>query len=63
MLVDAGSQQAIDNGTALFSHPALATAVPHERRLAVPGRLTICGGPSTPAMIEALTDEVKSKLP
>ena len=63
MLVDAGSGQAIDNGTALFAHPALAAAVPHERRLAVPGRLTICGGPSTPAMIEALTAEVKSKLP
>lgn len=63
MLVDAGSQQAIDNGTALFSHPALAAAVPHERRLALPGRLTICGGPSTPAMIEALTAEAKSKLP
>ena len=63
MLVDPGSQQAIDNGTALFSHPAMAAAVPRERRLAIPGRLTICGGPSTPAMIEALTDEVKSKLP
>jgi len=63
MLVDAGSQQAIDNGTALFSHPALEAAVPHRRRLALPGRLTICGGPSTPAMIDALRDEAKSKLP
>jgi iron complex transport system substrate-binding protein len=63
MLVDAGSQQAVDNGTALFAHPALASAVPHERRLAVQGRLTICGGPSTPAMIEALAAEVKAKLP
>ncbi|MCC2650298.1 MAG: Fe3+-hydroxamate transporter substrate-binding protein [Microvirga sp.] len=63
MLVDAGSGQAIDNGTALFAHPALAAAVPHGRRLAVPGHLTICGGPSTPAMIEALAAEVTSKLP
>jgi iron complex transport system substrate-binding protein len=63
MLVDAGSEQAIDNGTALFAHPALAAAVPHERRIAVRGRLTICGGPSTPAMIEALTAEVTSRLP
>ncbi|WP_246742650.1 ABC transporter substrate-binding protein [Microvirga splendida] len=63
MLVDAGSLRAIDNGTALFAHPALAAAVPHERRLAVPGRLTICGGPSTPAMIEALTAEARAKLP
>jgi iron complex transport system substrate-binding protein len=63
MLVDAGSQQAVDNGTALFAHPALAAAVPHERRLAIPGRLTICGGPSTPTMIEGLAAEAKSKLP
>ncbi|MFC1459477.1 ABC transporter substrate-binding protein [Microvirga arabica] len=63
MLVDAGSQQAIDNGTALFAHPALAAAVPHGRRLALPGRLTICGGPSTPAMIEALSAEARAKLP
>jgi iron complex transport system substrate-binding protein len=63
MLVDAGSRQAIDNGTALFAHPALTATVPHARRLAVLGRLTICGGPSTPAMIAALTAEVKAKLP
>ena len=63
MLVDTGSQRTIDNGTALFAHPALAAAVPHERRLALPGRLTICGGPSTPAMIEALRDEAKSRRP
>jgi iron complex transport system substrate-binding protein len=62
MLVDAGSQQAVDNGTALFAHPALAAAVPAGRRLAVSGRLTICGGPSTPAMIEALSAEAKAKL-
>jgi iron complex transport system substrate-binding protein len=63
MLVDAGSEQAIDNGTALLAHPALAAAVPRERRLAIAGNLTICGGPSTPALIEALRAEVKSRLP
>jgi iron complex transport system substrate-binding protein len=62
MLVDAESQQAVDNGTALFAHPALAAAVPAGRRLAVSGRLTICGGPSTPAMVEALSAEAKAKL-
>ncbi len=62
MLVDAGSQKVVDNGTALLVHPALGAAVPAERRLAVPGRLTICGGPSTPAMIEALSTEAKAKL-
>jgi iron complex transport system substrate-binding protein len=62
MLVDAGSGHAVDNGTALSVHPALAVAVPLERRLAVPGNLTICGGPSTPALIEILSAEAKAKL-
>lgn len=63
MLVDAASGQAVDNGTALFSHPALAEAVPQNRRLALPARLTICGGPSTPDAIDALRAEVQSRLP
>lgn len=62
MLVDAHARQVLDNGTALFVHPALVAAVPLERRLAVSGRLTICGGPSTPAAIEAVTAEVKAKI-
>jgi iron complex transport system substrate-binding protein len=34
-----------DQGTALLSHPALARKVPPGRRLVLPERLTICGGP------------------
>jgi len=62
MLVDAASSRAVDNGTALFSHPALAEAVPPDRRLSLPASLTICGGPSTPAAIDALRAEVQAKL-
>ncbi|MBB4041185.1 iron complex transport system substrate-binding protein [Microvirga flocculans] len=62
LLVDPGTRRAMDNGTALFAHPALAAAVPPERRLELPGRLTICGGPSTPAMIDALAAGVRSRL-
>jgi len=62
MLVDAHARQALDNGTALFVHPALVAAVPPERRLAVSSRLTICGGPSTPPAIEALSAEVKARI-
>ncbi|MDP8917369.1 MAG: ABC transporter substrate-binding protein [Pseudomonadota bacterium] len=62
MLVDAHARQALDNGTALFVHPALLAAVPPERRLAVSSRLTICGGPSTPEAIEALSAEVKARI-
>ncbi len=61
-LADAASQQAIDIGTALLSHPALAAAIPLERRLAVPGRLTICGGSSIPALVDTLGAEVAAKV-
>lgn len=54
--------QTVDNGSALLVHPALAAAVPPERRLVIPGRLAICGGPATPAAIDALTAEVRAKV-
>lgn len=62
MVVDAASLRAIDNGTALFAHPALARAVPPHRRVAMSTRLTICGGPSTPLAIETLRAEIQAKL-
>jgi iron complex transport system substrate-binding protein len=62
MLVDADSRHAVDNGSALVRHPALIAAVPMERRVTVPGKLTICGGPSTPVAIDSLAAEVKAKV-
>ncbi|KLK92871.1 Fe3+-hydroxamate ABC transporter substrate-binding protein [Microvirga vignae] len=62
LLLDDDSDKAVDNGTALFVHPALVQAVPLERRLVVPRKLTICGGPSTPGAIEALAAEVRAKV-
>jgi len=41
----------IDQGALFFSHPALRALYPPERRIALPTRLTLCGGP---ALIEAL---------
>jgi iron complex transport system substrate-binding protein len=54
--------QAVDNGSALLVHPALLRAVPAQRRLVIDGRLTICGGPATPAAIDALAEEVRKKV-
>lgn len=51
VLVSQDDIAAVDQGSALLLHPALAAAVPRERWLSVPGRLTVCGGP---ALIEAL---------
>jgi iron complex transport system substrate-binding protein len=54
--------QAVDNGTALLVHPALAASIPSERRLVVANRLSICGGPSTAAAIGALAEQVRAKV-
>lgn len=62
MLIDEAAGQAFDNGTALFVHPALISAVPAERRLVMSQKLTICGGPSTPATIDALAAEIGRKV-
>jgi len=62
LLVDEDAGAAVDNGTAIFSHPALMNAVPLSRRLVVPGSLALCGGPATPALIEALAAEIKAKV-
>lgn len=43
--------QAEDQGALFFTHPAVATLYPPDRRIALPTRYTLCGGP---ALIEAL---------
>jgi iron complex transport system substrate-binding protein len=62
MLTDDDAGQVVDNGSALFVHPALAGAVSQDRRLAIPGKLAICGGPSTPAAIDALAAQVRANV-
>lgn len=51
--------RAIDQGTALLSHPAVATLYPPSRRIVLPQRLTVCGGPSLPAALERITREAE----
>lgn len=48
---------AADQGSALLAHPALRELYPPERRIALPGRLTLCAGPSLPEAIETLAAE------
>jgi iron complex transport system substrate-binding protein len=57
---DAGS--AYDLGSAFIHHPALVAAVPPERRLTLAPRLSLCGGPATPVLIDALAAEVRAKV-
>jgi iron complex transport system substrate-binding protein len=61
-LMDEAAGHSVDNGSALLVHPALIAAIPPERRLVLPGPLEICGGPATPAAIDALAAEVRRKV-
>ncbi len=57
------SARAADQGTALLQHPALADAYPPDRRVILPGRLLICGGPALPSAIAALADGLMRLVP
>jgi iron complex transport system substrate-binding protein len=60
VIVVAGlDRRAEDQGSALLAHPALAELYPPERRIAMPERLTVCGGPSLPAALETLAGEAR----
>jgi iron complex transport system substrate-binding protein len=62
LLLSDGDRRQEDQGSTFLWHPALLAAVPSERRLYVPARLTICGGPATPVAIDALAAEVRAKI-
>jgi iron complex transport system substrate-binding protein len=54
---EAGSHAPDDMGLALLRHPALqATSV---KTITLPARLTLCGGPATPMLIEALSSALQ----
>ncbi|MFO1183783.1 MAG: ABC transporter substrate-binding protein [Bauldia sp.] len=48
-----------DQGAALLAHPALLKLFPAEKRLILPGRLTVCAGPSLPEAFRTLAAEAK----
>ncbi len=54
LVVSDGDDAAEDQGSALLLHPAVAARHPASSRILIPDRLTICGGPSTPALVEAV---------
>ena len=62
LIVSDEDQRAEDEGEALLVHPALEALYPPERRLVAPDRLTICDGPSTPALIATLGSEIRAKV-
>jgi len=59
LIVQSADQRAEDQGSALLAHPALAALYPPERRIVLPERLTVCGGPSLPAAFDWLSSEAR----
>jgi iron complex transport system substrate-binding protein len=51
VVADAGVRSE-DQGSALLAHPALTDLYPPERRIVLPERFTVCGGPSLPAPLD-----------
>lgn len=58
LLVDSLTPRLEDQGTYMLRHPALAAAVPPERRIAMPQALVICGGPMTATAVATLRHAV-----
>jgi iron complex transport system substrate-binding protein len=48
--------QAEDQGALFFTHPAVAALYPPQRRIALPTRYTLCGGPALIEALDYLTD-------
>jgi iron complex transport system substrate-binding protein len=55
LLVTDPSPMVEDMGIALLRHPALNTVFDEKRRIGIPTRLSLCGGPQTPALIRHLS--------
>jgi len=62
LIVASADPPAVDQGTALLAHPALVRLYPPARRIVLPERLTVCGGPSLPAALDWLAGAVR-RLP
>ena len=58
LLVTRDDAMAEDQGRALLLHPALQTLYPPERRIVIPERLTVCGGPMLVEALDRLAAEI-----
>jgi iron complex transport system substrate-binding protein len=53
--------QAQDQGALFFTHPAIRTLYPPERRIALPTKYTLCGGPALVEALDYLADVLSGK--
>jgi iron complex transport system substrate-binding protein len=59
LLLSNGSDFAEDQGTAFLLHPALEQLYPPAKRIVMPERLTVCGGPMLADALETLVRELE----
>jgi iron complex transport system substrate-binding protein len=59
LLVAGDGDDAEDQGQAFLLHPALERLYPPEKRIVVPERLTVCGGPMLPDALDRLAAEIE----
>jgi iron complex transport system substrate-binding protein len=59
LLVSEGGDFAEDEGRAFLLHPALEHFYPPEKRLVIPERLTVCGGPRLSEALDRLASELE----
>ena len=62
LIVAKAGPDASDQGVALLSHPALTRLYPPSRRLILPERLTVCGGPALPLALDHIGGEAERVL-
>jgi iron complex transport system substrate-binding protein len=58
LLLSDGGEGAEDQGKAFLLHPALQQLYPPEKRMVIPERLTVCGGPMLAEALDRLTAEL-----
>lgn len=58
LLLSDGRDFAEDQGTAFLLHPALEQLYPPDKRIVMPERLTVCGGPMLADALEKLVSEL-----
>jgi iron complex transport system substrate-binding protein len=58
LLLSDGGDAAEDQGKAFLLHPALQRLYPPEKRMVIPERLTVCGGPMLADALDRLTSEL-----
>ncbi|CAN1547614.1 ChuT ABC-type hemin transport system, periplasmic component [Rhabdaerophilaceae bacterium] len=60
ILVSQADRKAEDQGSAMLLHPAIEMLFPPERRIILPERLTVCGGPMLVEAMQQLARQIES---